>query len=138
MGKGSHQGIHRCRYVFTHPSSLTTIFLITTCHFFLDIAAVSIEQARDRYNTLRPPKFKAHFYATDCYSLPLSSSLPQHLVQEVFPPHGPEFDVVSMQFCMHYAFESEEKARTMLNNVSRWLKKGGQFVGTIPNAGQLL
>ncbi|KAJ3484219.1 hypothetical protein NLI96_g5781 [Meripilus lineatus] len=104
----------------------------------VDIAAVSIEQARDRYNTLRPPKFKAHFYATDCYSLPLSSSLPQHLVQEVFPPHGPEFDVVSMQFCMHYAFESEEKARTMLNNVSRWLKKGGQFVGTIPNAGQLL
>jgi len=45
---------------------------------------------------------------------------------------------VSMQFCMHYAFETEERARCMLDNVSRWLRSGGVFVGTIPNSGQLI
>jgi len=43
-----------------------------------------------------------------------------------------------MQFCMHYAFETVQKARIMLENVSRWLRPGGIFVGTIPNAEQLL
>ncbi|KAF7338460.1 mRNA cap guanine-N7 methyltransferase [Mycena venus] len=43
-----------------------------------------------------------------------------------------------MQFCMHYAFESIQKARCMLDNVSRWLRPGGTFIGTIPNADQLL
>lgn len=43
-----------------------------------------------------------------------------------------------MQFCMHYAFESLEKARCMLENVSENLRSGGVFVGTIPNADQLL
>jgi mRNA (guanine-N7-)-methyltransferase len=39
-----------------------------------------------------------------------------------------------MMFCMHYAFESEEKARTMLRNVAGSLKKGGKFIGVIPNS----
>jgi len=43
-----------------------------------------------------------------------------------------------MQFCMHYAFESVAKVRCMLTNVTRWLRPGGVFVGTVPNAEQLL
>jgi mRNA (guanine-N7-)-methyltransferase len=39
---------------------------------------------------------------------------------------------------MHYAFESDAKVRCMLENVTRWLRPGGVFVGTIPNAEQLL
>jgi mRNA (guanine-N7-)-methyltransferase len=39
-----------------------------------------------------------------------------------------------MMFCMHYAFESEKKARGMLRNVAGALKKGGRFLGTIPNS----
>ena len=48
------------------------------------------------------------------------------------------FDVVSMQFCMHYAFETLQKARCMLENVSKYLRAGGVFIGTIPNAEFLL
>ena len=48
------------------------------------------------------------------------------------------FDVVTMQFCMHYAFETEHKARTMLQNVSQHLRQGGVFIGTIPNSKLLL
>jgi mRNA (guanine-N7-)-methyltransferase len=50
----------------------------------------------------------------------------------------PPFDVVTMQFCMHYAFQSVSKARMMLENVSRYLKPGGTFIGTIPDSEQLL
>lgn len=48
------------------------------------------------------------------------------------------FDVVTMQFCMHYAFETEKKARVMLDNVSKYLRPGGRFVGTIPNEAVLM
>ncbi len=110
-----------------------------TSHFFCsyppsDIAAVSIDQARRRHSDLRPPKFSAYFTAADCYIQSLSDVLPPG----VLPPLAPEFDVVSMQFCMHYAFESEEKARTMLGNVSNWLRPGGRLVGTVPNGSWLL
>lgn len=43
-----------------------------------------------------------------------------------------------MQFCMHYAFENAAKARMMIENVSRYLRRGGIFIGTIPNAELLL
>jgi SAM-dependent methyltransferase len=53
------------------------------------------------------------------------------LLELTFPQR---FDVVSMMFCMHYAFESEAKCRNMLRNVSSVLKKGGRFIGTIPSS----
>ncbi|KAK7693073.1 hypothetical protein QCA50_002638 [Cerrena zonata] len=104
----------------------------------IDIAEISIDQARERYSTLRAPKFGASFAAADCYNEPLSVSLPAGMFQTVFPPTGQPFDVVSMQFCMHYAFESEDKARMMLENVSLHMREGGIFIGTIPNSAQLL
>jgi mRNA (guanine-N7-)-methyltransferase len=100
--------------------------------YLLDIAAMSVEQARSRWECLRGgPRFEATFATLDCYSEPLSKA---------FPPEKLEhpFDVVSMQFCMHYAFETSQKARCMLKNVTQWLRPGGTFIGTIPNAEQLL
>ncbi|TDL27593.1 guanine-N(7)-methyltransferase [Rickenella mellea] len=110
-------------------------------YFGLDIAAVSVDQARSRYLSSRPnpsrmhqPPFSATFATLDCYTSPLTAALPPHTL----PPQAPPFDVVTMQFCMHYAFESETKARCMLDNVSRWMRRGGVFVGTIPNDELLL
>ncbi|TFY69279.1 hypothetical protein EVG20_g3228 [Dentipellis fragilis] len=107
----------------------------------VDIAAVSVAQAKGRYDSLmqntRPPF--AEFATLDCYTKPLTSALPLNILPSSLDhPDVAPFDVVSMQFCMHYAFESIEKARCMLENASRWLRKGGVFVGTIPNAEQLL
>jgi len=99
----------------------------------VDIAAVSVDQAEDRWQTMRSPKFQASFAALDCYN----DSLSQGFHDRPYVLEHP-FDVVSMQFCMHYAFESEEKARQMLDNVSRWMRPGGVFLGTIPNAEQLM
>ncbi|EIM90383.1 uncharacterized protein STEHIDRAFT_166579 [Stereum hirsutum FP-91666 SS1] len=96
----------------------------------LDIAAISIDQARTRFESLHR-RFDAFFSALDCYSSPLPAAVPSSRLST-------PFDVVSMQFCMHYAFEDEGKARCMLGNVSGWLREGGVVVGTIPNAEQLL
>lgn len=61
--------------------------------------------------------------------MPLTAHIPREMYQAVFP-----VDVVTMQFCLHYAFESEAKARQMLENVSRSLRRGGKFIGTIPSS----
>ncbi|KAK5652720.1 hypothetical protein OQA88_9573 [Cercophora sp. LCS_1] len=119
----------------------------------LDPADVSIDQARERYRSMsqrgggrggrggygrRPQQrlFDARFHVKDCYGESIedidiirqvgftASSIAEH--------RG--FDVVSMMFCMHYAFESEAKARQMLKNVAGSLKKGGRFIGCIPNS----
>ena len=44
------------------------------------------------------------------------------------------FDVVSMMFALHYSFESEALARGMLKNVAGALKKGGRFIGVMPDS----
>ena len=106
----------------------------------IDPADVSITQATERYNemarrTRGNSLFSARFIAQDGFSTSISS-IP--IIREVgFDPHGRGgggFDVVSMMFCMNYAFESEATARTMLSNVAGALKKDGRLIGTIPNS----
>jgi mRNA (guanine-N7-)-methyltransferase len=62
---------------------------------------------------------------------PIASALPPSVFET-------PFDVVSMQFCMHYAFENAAKAHMMLENVSKYLRPGGIFLGTVPNGKWLL
>jgi len=126
----------------------------------LDPADVSIGQARERYAQMagrggggrggrggrggyhgRPPPrlFHGEFAVQDCFGDTIEK-VP--IVREVgFDASGGpsrfgggKFDVVSMMFCMHYAFESEQKARMMLKNVAGALKKGGRLIGCIPNS----
>ena len=124
----------------------------------VDPAEVSIEQARERFAQMRsggggrggrererrggfggrPQRtFNAKFFVRDAFSY-LLSDLP--LIRQVGfgdgARSGPKggFDVVSMMFCMHYAYETEAKAKGMLRNVAGCLKKGGRFIGVIPNS----
>jgi mRNA (guanine-N7-)-methyltransferase len=120
----------------------------------LDPAEVSIEQARERYRSMinrgggggrggrgghrrqQQRIFEARFHVKDCYAESIDDL---DIVRQVgFSASNVSssrgFDVVSMMFCMHYAFESEAKARQMLKNVAGSLKKGGRFIGCIPNS----
>lgn len=111
------------------PSSNLILRWLT---FSSDIAAISVEQAQERWETNRnASRFQASFATYDFCT--------QNL-EDVFDPDilAKPFDVVSSQFCIHYAFEKEETVRRMFRNVSRWLRPGGTFIGTIPNAEQLL
>lgn len=123
----------------------------------LDPADISIDQAKERYREMKsrgggrggrgrggynrqPARiFHGEFFTQDCFGESIER-IP--IVREVgFDSSGGPgrfggggFDVVSMMFCLHYAFESEAKARTMLKNVSGALKKGGRLIGCIPNS----
>ncbi|KAF1912156.1 mRNA capping enzyme-domain-containing protein [Ampelomyces quisqualis] len=112
-----------------------------------DPADVSIKQAKDRYAEMQRKSrriFHAEFYAKDCFGEWLGD-IPIIKDVGIDPAAGPGnamnqrwggggWDMVTMMFCMHYAFESEEKAKGMLRNVSGALKKGGRFIGCIPNS----
>ncbi|KAL4399806.1 mRNA cap guanine-N7 methyltransferase [Malassezia pachydermatis] len=78
----------------------------------IDLATISVEQAQDRYKEGNY-RWPADFFTFDCFR--------------------PKFDTVTMQFCLHYGWDTEESARTMLSNVSKWLRPGGTFIGTIPD-----
>ncbi|PHH82378.1 hypothetical protein CDD82_6213 [Ophiocordyceps australis] len=116
----------------------------------LDPADVSIEQARDRYRNLSsrsaggrggrrphhvPRLFDARFHVKDCYGESIEDvEIVQQVGFDPSPMNRRGFDVVSTMFSMHYAFESEAHAKTMLRNVAGALKKGGRFIGCIPNS----
>ncbi|KAK7422263.1 mRNA cap guanine-N7 methyltransferase [Neonectria magnoliae] len=121
----------------------------------LDPADVSIDQARERYRTLGsrggrggrggarggynrrppPPPFDARFAVKDCYGESIEDiEIVRQVGWDPSPMNRRGFDVVSMMFSMHYAFENEKNARTMLRNVAGALKKGGRFIGCIPNS----
>ena len=91
----------------------------------LDIAEVSIQHARSRYNE-SSFRWDAHFFVGDGFRTPLDQLVPAQLLE-------PMFDVVTMQFCLHYGWDTEENARKMLTNVAKWLRPGGTIIGTIPD-----
>lgn len=95
-----------------------------------DIADVSIEQARSRYAE-RNFRFPSKFFVADCWSEYIIPKIAQ--VENSDRGVNP-FDLVSVQFAFHYAFETEEKARMALRNISESLKPGGVFIGTMTNA----
>lgn len=114
----------------------------------VDPAEVSISQAKERYSeTARRAKgrlFDGQFFVKDGYG-EFIGEIP--LVRDVGVDSsvslqgagssrwgGGGFDVVTMMFCMHYSFETEAKARGMLRNVSATLKRGGRFIGAIPDS----
>lgn len=117
----------------------------------LDPAEISIQQARERYLGMRHGRqrgrrlFDAEFYVKDCFGEWLGD-IPAIKRVGIDPNVGPGgnpmaarwggggFDVVTSMFTMHYAFESEEKARQLLHNVAGVLKKGGRFIGVGPNS----
>ncbi len=53
-------------------------------------------------------------------------------------PEETNFNVASCQFALHYSFETEQKARQFLQNVSENLQDGGIFFGTLPDANKIV
>ncbi|KAJ8407042.1 hypothetical protein AAFF_G00293180 [Aldrovandia affinis] len=100
-----------------------------------DIAAVSVEQCQQRYSDMRrkcrPNEriFSAEFIIADCTKEILSEKL-----------KDPEmtFDICSCQFVYHYSFETREQADMMLKNACEKLRPGGFFIGTTPDAFELV
>ncbi|KAM4550672.1 mRNA cap guanine-N(7) methyltransferase isoform 1-T2 [Fundulus diaphanus] len=100
-----------------------------------DIAEVSVDQCRTRYEEMKRKSysnekiFSAQFITADCSKEVLSEKLEDPKLM---------FDICSCQFVYHYSFESEQKADMMLRNACERLKPGGFFIGTTPDAYELV
>ncbi|CAL7935904.1 unnamed protein product [Xylocopa violacea] len=101
-----------------------------------DLADVTMQHCQDRYNDLkrrnshgRNSLFRAEFITADCTK--------DHL-RKKFKDPSISLDLVSCQFAFHYCFESLQQAECMMKNASECLKPGGYFIGTIPDAYDLV
>lgn len=104
-----------------------------------DIAQVSLEQCQQRYNDMvnrkgsndrgYSPIYTAEFITADCTKVRL---------REKFKDPSMQLDFVNCQFAFHYSFESLPQADCMLKNASESLRPGGYFIGTIPDAYDLV
>ncbi|XP_046961581.1 mRNA cap guanine-N7 methyltransferase [Vanessa cardui] len=99
---------------------------------FADIAEISIQQCKTRYEDLRRRLgrlYTAEFIATDCT---------KDTLRDKYKDPSIKFDIASCQFGLHYSFESLGQARRMLSNISECLKPDGFFFGTIPDAYEII
>lgn len=112
----------------------------------IDISDVSVKEAFSRYSQQKA-RFKPHgkvvrdsrrynfeacFATGDCFTNSIPEILEPNfpgIIENLFP-----VDCVSVQFSFHYSFETEEKVRTLLTNISRSLRPGGKFIGTMPSS----
>lgn len=110
-----------------------------------DIAEVSIEQCESRYKLLAdrqnkggggrhhnqfPSKlFSAEFFACDSTRARL---------REQYKDPSIDLNLVSCQFAFHYCFESLKQAECMVKNAAECLKTGGFFIGTMPDANEIM
>ncbi|XP_037078115.1 mRNA cap guanine-N7 methyltransferase-like isoform X2 [Pollicipes pollicipes] len=100
----------------------------------VDIAETSVEQCRGRFRDMKErnqrdrhpqPLFSAEFIAADCTRV---------RIQEQFRNPEMRLDLVSVQFALHYGFESPAQAERLLQNISDRLRPGGYFIATVPDA----
>lgn len=99
-----------------------------------DIAEISIEQCEERYKSLsqrnqRQRLFTAEFFACDST---------MHRLREKYRDPSIELNLVSCQFAFHYCFESLKQAECMIRNAAECLRTGGYFIGTIPDANDIM
>lgn len=104
-----------------------------------DIAEISVQQCEERYRNLLERSerqnnkfgklFTAEFFACD-------STLRR--LREEYKDPSIELNLVSCQFAFHYCFESLKQAECMIRNAAECLRTGGYFIGTIPDANDIM
>lgn len=104
----------------------------------VDIADVSIEQCKERYQelskTLRPngPDIRGEFFVADLTRVDIGKKLAElNCIKD-------KFHLASSQFSLHYSFESYEQAVSYIGNASKYLEKAGVFIGSYPDGPKLV
>ncbi|XP_058060441.1 mRNA cap guanine-N7 methyltransferase [Anopheles bellator] len=102
-----------------------------------DIAEVSLEQCESRYKHMFGSKEgsrsafvrKVEFFAAD-------ATLQQ--LRTKYEDPSMKLNLVSCQFAFHYSFETFKQADCMLKNAAECLEEGFYFIGTIPDANEIM
>ena len=96
----------------------------------LDSADGAVAEARTRFAAKTGHRCRAKYAVADCFAGALV--LPEGCGDAGF------FDVVGCMFAAHYAFASAAGAARLMATVARALRPGGVFLGTVPDAAQVL
>ncbi|WUR04192.1 mRNA cap guanine-N7 methyltransferase [Vairimorpha necatrix] len=92
-------------------------------YYGLDISEASVYDARLRHNC-GSSDFRCYFDSLDVYNTVFNLKK--------------EFDTISCQFSLHYAFSSVKSCEITVGNINRHLKIGGYFIFTVPNKEEIL
>lgn len=101
----------------------------------IDISKDNIDSGIELYKKVQKPRPDVTYIWGDCGKLIFPNfdsamdSFSKTKMEKTFISKN-QFDVVSLQFAIHYFFENEIMLRILLQNVSDNLKIGGYFIGT--------
>ncbi|PAV75868.1 hypothetical protein WR25_08142 isoform B [Diploscapter pachys] len=98
-----------------------------------DIADVSVEQAKGRYEEMKDRNRRNFFFPAEFI---VADSTKDDLMEKY--ANKMPFDISSCQFSLHYSFCDEQSARTYIRNAVGNLKPGGFFIGTLPDANRIV
>ena len=95
----------------------------------------SIEEAKDRFSKASRPKPKTYFLRGDLSKLifpnyEAGNTEADKINLKKFLPLQYEYDILSIQFAIHYLFKDEVSVRTIMQNMNDNLKTGGIVIGT--------
>ncbi|XP_064641319.1 mRNA cap guanine-N7 methyltransferase-like [Lineus longissimus] len=103
-----------------------------------DIAGTSVEQCETRYKEMVERNSRDRYQQTMFTSEFITADCTKDRLKDRFSDPNSAIDLTSCQFAYHYSFESYEQADRMLQNACEALKPGGYFIGTTPNAFELI
>lgn len=93
-----------------------------------DLSEDCVDIAKKRFLDKKSPNLSADFYQADLRE-PLiikNDKLDKVLNKE-------NFDIISMQFCLHYFYDRKESLDNLVENIDKNLKDKGYFMGTCMN-----
>lgn len=103
-----------------------------------DIASVSLEHCQTRYTDMLQRNDRDR-NSTNIYSVEyIAADCTKERLREKYKDPSIKLDLVSCQFAFHYSFESLTQAECMIHNAAECIAPGGFFIGTIPDANDLL
>lgn len=103
-----------------------------------DIAAISLDQCKSRYTDMKQRNARDR-NSGSIYSIEyIPGDCSRVRLREKYRDPSMKLDLVSCQFAFHYSFESLPQAECMIRNASECLQPGGYFIGTIPDANDLI
>jgi mRNA (guanine-N7-)-methyltransferase len=100
-------------------------------YYGVDVSSRSIEEAQKRWRSLREKMISKDSSSKNFNFHPFFLVADAHL--SLLPSPAQKYDLVSIQFALHYAFESEQRLDGLLSNITRYLVRGGFVVMTFLN-----
>ena len=103
---------------FQHCTRVKKVILV-------DLSPGSVKEAERRYVEARRKTFEAEFHCGNAFDF---AEMHRLITGET------RFDLINCQFAMHYAFSTPDHVDELFKILAHFLKPGGKFVATVPDA----